>query len=182
MLDFGGGCGFHFVQVAATLGCPLRWAIVETPAMAKRAAEIARGRFGAFDKVVDAVATLDNAPDLVHASGSLQFCPDPIGALKQLVSLRSRYLALLRFPVWPHQAIVAVQSSDLEINGFGPMPPHIPNRVVKYPLTFPSWRDVINLLKDSYGVLYATDSPSGYYEIAGRGQVVARNFMFRRTK
>ena len=42
LLDFGGGCGFHYFRVTAALRSQLRSAIVETPTMAERAAKLAK--------------------------------------------------------------------------------------------------------------------------------------------
>src|SRR4029077_12950496 len=40
VLDFGGGCGFHYFRVTAALRPQLRWAIVETPTMSRPARQV----------------------------------------------------------------------------------------------------------------------------------------------
>ena len=40
VLDFGGGCGLHY-KLARLQSPNIRWAVAETPAMARRASELA---------------------------------------------------------------------------------------------------------------------------------------------
>jgi putative methyltransferase (TIGR04325 family) len=166
VLDFGGGCGFHYVKVVAAIRAPLQWAIVETPTMAERAAKMAQGRFGVFTDISAAAAALGRI-DLVHASSAIQYVPDPLATLEMLAALRPRYLALIRFPVWGSTQIVGLQISPLSANGIGPMPPNIADRQVTYPVTFTNLNDVMRILAD-YEIASAISSPSSTYEIHGQ--------------
>jgi putative methyltransferase (TIGR04325 family) len=166
VLDFGGGCGFHYFRVVAAMRAPLRWAIVETPTMAERAAKLAQGRFGVFTDITAAAAALGRI-DLVHASSAIQYVPDPLATLRTLAALRPRYLALIRFPVWGSAQIVGLQISPLSANGIGPMPPNIADRQVTYPVTFANFDDVMRILTD-YEIASAMSSPSSTYEIRGQ--------------
>lgn len=168
VLDFGGGCGFHYFRVAATIRMPFRWAIVETPTMAARATRLSQGRFEVFTDVAAAAAALGRI-DLVHVSSSLQYVPDPLAALRTLAALRGRYFALLRFPAWGKPQLVGLQTSRLADNGIGPMPPEIPDRLVAYPVTFTNFDDVMQILS-GYEVAMAMQSPTTEYRI--RGQLV----------
>lgn len=166
VLDFGGGCGFHYFRVVPVVRTPLQWAIVETPTMADRAAKLARGRFQVFTNVAEAAKVLGRI-DLLHASSALQYVRDPLATLKALVALRPRYFALTRFPLWGGVQVVGVQKSMLAGNGIGPMPPQIPDREVLYPVTFTNFDDVMRTLAD-YQVVMALGSPSSTYEVCGR--------------
>ena len=179
VLDFGGGCGFHYVHVTATVTCALRWAVVETPAMASRAAAVSRGRFGVFADIQSAASAL-GPPDLVHTSGALQYTKDPVDTLRKLVSTRPRYLALLRFPVWGGPTVFAVQESMLSRNGLGPMPDDITDSVVRYPLTMANVTDLLSAVV-GYNLIYETEAPSGSYVFAG-DKAPGRNFLFRRKQ
>jgi putative methyltransferase (TIGR04325 family) len=176
VLDFGGGCGFHYFRVVAAIRTSLRWGIVETPIMAERAAKVAQGRFEVFSDIATAAEALSPF-DLVHASGSLSYAPDPLSTLRALAGLRARYFALARFPMWSGPTTVGVQKSRLSGNGIGPMPPKISDRHVQYPITFINWRDVLTTL-NTYEVALAIDSPSGAYMVCGRpvqgGTVILR--------
>jgi putative methyltransferase (TIGR04325 family) len=181
VLDLGGGCGFHYLRVAAALRTPLRWAIVETPAMAARAAKLAAEQFqGRFEVFTDAAAaaTALGRVDLVHASSVLQYVPDPIAVLKAVAGLRARFVMLARLPSWGRAQIVGVQTSRLAANGYGPMPPHIADREVKYPITFTNFYDVVQVLNE-YEVALATDSPSSEYDFRGQ-KIPGKSIIFRR--
>jgi putative methyltransferase (TIGR04325 family) len=180
VLDFGGGCGFHYLHASATLAFPLQWAIVETPLMAKAATKLAANRFTVFTDIASAASALQSV-DLVHVSGALQYTSDPLATLRELAALQPLHLALLRFPMWPHGTKSGVQVSLLDQQGLGPMPPHIQNRKVKYPVTFTKFDDVGLVIKEDYGLLYVTDSLSGHYGVVGE-KIVGRNLVFRRRR
>ena len=177
VLDFGGGCGFHRLRVGAAIRAPLRWAVVETPAMAERAAKLAQGRFEVFTDIAAATAWLGRI-DLVHASSSIQYVPDPLAVLKTVAELRARYVMLARLPSWGRAQIVGVQTSRLAANGYGPMPPHIADREVKYPITFMNFYDVVQVLNE-YEIALAIDSPSAEYDFRGQ-KIPGKSIIFRR--
>jgi putative methyltransferase (TIGR04325 family) len=176
VLDFGGGCGFHYFRVVAANRTTLRWAIVETPTMAARAAKLGQDRFAVFTEITAAAKALGRV-DLLHASSALQYVADPLATLKMLLACRPRYFALLRFPWWRGPQTVGVQTSALADNGIGPMPPNIPDRQVMYPVTFTNLDDVMKTL-DGYEVALATGSPSSYYEVRGQ-QIPGINLILR---
>jgi putative methyltransferase (TIGR04325 family) len=166
VLDFGGGCGFHYFRVTAALRSQLRWAIVETPTMAERAAKLAKGRFDVFTDLAAGAAALGRI-HLVHASSAIQYVPDPLGTLKALATLQARYFMLARFPVWSRSQLVGVQPSALAANGIGPMPPTIADRQVRYPITFPNFDDVMRIMS-SYEIVTVLQSPSSNYTVLGQ--------------
>jgi putative methyltransferase (TIGR04325 family) len=177
VIDFGGGCGFHYFRLAPAMRLPLRWAIVETPTMAERAVKLAQGRFEVFTEVGVAARSLGEI-DIVHASGAVQYVPGPLATLKTLVTLRARYFLLARFPCWTGQEAVSVQTAFLAENGIGPMPPGTTDRQYRFPITFSNIKDVMRTL-DGYDLVLGTDSPSAAYEF--RGQTIpGRNLLFRR--
>jgi putative methyltransferase (TIGR04325 family) len=176
VLDFGGGCGFHYFRVAAAVSAPVRWAIVETPTMALRAEKLSQGRFEVFTDIAAAAAALGRV-DLVHASSSIQYVPEPLTTVKALAALRPRCFALLRFPWWRTTEIVGIQPSLLASNGIGPMPPNISDRQVTYPITFTNLDEVLKAL-ENFDVAVATGSPSSNYELRGQ-QIPGISVIFR---
>jgi putative methyltransferase (TIGR04325 family) len=177
VIDFGGGCGFHYFRLAPAMRVPLRWAIVETTTMADRAVRVAQGRFEVFTEIAAAARSLDRI-DVVHASGAVQYVPDPLTTLKTLVALRARYFLLARFPCWAGQEAVSVQTAFLAENGIGPLPPGIADRQFRFPVTFNNIKDVMRTL-DGYELVLGIDSPSAVYEF--RGQTIpGRSLLFRR--
>jgi putative methyltransferase (TIGR04325 family) len=166
VFDFGGGCGFHYFRARAVLNVPLQWAIVETPTMASRALEVARGQFSVYSNIDETAAALGRI-DLVHASSAIQYVPDPLATLQTLASLNARYFMLARFPLWHNPQLVGIQISTLAGNGIGPMPPNIPDREIQYPVTFTNLTDVLRVL-DRYDLALATPSPSSQYNVRGQ--------------
>jgi putative methyltransferase (TIGR04325 family) len=166
VLDFGGGCGFHYFRVVSAIRTPLRWAIVETATMAERATKLSEGRFQAFTDVAAAARALGRI-DLVHASSSIQYVPEPLGTLKTLAALQPRFFGLLRFPAWGRPQLVGSQTSALAENGIGPMPPNIADRMVTYPVTFTNFDDVMQTLA-GYEIAMSSVSPSSSYVINGQ--------------
>jgi putative methyltransferase (TIGR04325 family) len=176
VLDFGGGCGFHYFRVAAAITAELRWAVIETPAMAARAQKVAQGRFDVFSDIAAAQAALGRI-DLIHASSAIQYVPEPLATVRALAALHPRYFALLRFPWWRGPQTVGVQPSPLAANGIGPMPPNISDRQVRYPVTFANIDDVFRTL-ENYEVALAMPSPSSNYEVRGQ-QIPGISVIFR---
>ena len=166
VLDFGGGCGFHYFRVMAALRSQLRWAIVETPTMAERAGKLGQDRFEVFTDIATAASALGRI-DLVHASSSIQYVPDPLATLKTLAALQAGYFMLARLPIWSHGPLIGVQTSALAANGIGPMPPTIADREVKYPITFTNFDDVIRIMS-GYDIATALPSPSSNYTVRGQ--------------
>jgi len=155
---------------------PLEWAIVESPTMAARAEKVAQGRFRVFTDIAAAADALGRI-DLVHASSSIQYVSEPRDTLKTLAGLRPRYIMIARLPVWGLTQIVGLQVSPLSANGIGPMPPHIADRQVAYPVTFINFDDVMKILAD-YEIAMSISSPSSTYTIRGQ-QVPGISVIFR---
>jgi putative methyltransferase (TIGR04325 family) len=178
VLDFGGGCGFHYFRVALATRAPLQWAIVETPAMAARAAKLANGRFDVFTTIDEASAALGQI-DLIHASSAIQYVSDPLETLRSLATLGARFFAVVRFPVWNSPQVVGLQKSRLSENGIGPMPPHIADRQIAYPVTFVNFDEIVQTLSDyDYEVAMSMASPSSNYDVLGR-RVPGVSLIFR---
>ena len=96
VLDFGGACGFHHrVARHALADLPLQWAVVETPAMAARAAELATDLLQFFTTPGEATDWLGGI-DLMHSSSAIQYTADPEGVTRQLCGLSARTLAWSR--------------------------------------------------------------------------------------
>ncbi|MHC4041613.1 class I SAM-dependent methyltransferase [Bradyrhizobium sp. 23AC] len=117
VLDFGGGAGLHY-KVARQKSSNIRWAVVETPAMVRRAKELATDRLMFFERIEDAAAWLGNI-DLVHSNGAIQYVPDALGTIRALCSVRPARLVWHRVPISDGDARLEVQTSYLSDNGPG---------------------------------------------------------------
>jgi putative methyltransferase (TIGR04325 family) len=176
VLDFGGGCGFHYFRVASTMRASVQWAVVEIATMADRATKISQNRFAVFTDV-SACANALGRIDLIHASSAIQYVPDPLATLKALLALRPRYFALIRFPVWGMAQVVGVQTSPLSANGIGSMPPHIADRPISYPITFTNFDEAMQTFT-GYEIVMSVPSPSSTYQVRDRN-VLGISAIFR---
>jgi putative methyltransferase (TIGR04325 family) len=163
VLDFGGGCGVHYFTCTERFCKPLKWVIVETSPMVHRGRQLARGRFELFTDIRAASDRMSKI-DLILASGSIPYVPDPLSTLKSLVSLHPRYFALARFPAWGGSQLIGLQNSFLSQNGIGPMPPNIADRQVTHPVTFANLDEVMRLF-GKYELVLTMSSPTGAYVV-----------------
>ncbi|MCP3395233.1 hypothetical protein NLM27_41615 [Bradyrhizobium sp. CCGB12] len=116
VLDFGGGAGLHY-KVARQQSPDIRWAVVETPAMVRRAKELATDRLMFFEGIEEAADWLGNV-DLIHSNGAIQYVPDASKTIRDLCSVRPKTMAWHRVPI-SDGARREVQMSYLSENGPG---------------------------------------------------------------
>lgn len=134
VIDFGGACGFHH-RAASLIGVPLRWAVVETPAMVAKAKALASPSLDFFPTIEDAVAWAGGV-DLVFSSSALQYLDDPDAYLRKLVGLGAPLMAWSRLPMTDGDQRSEMQQSRLGDNGPGPLPPGFEDRDVSYRKTY----------------------------------------------
>ncbi|TYL73237.1 hypothetical protein [Bradyrhizobium cytisi] len=120
VLDFGGGAGLHY-KTACQQSPDIRWAVVETPAMVRRAKELATDRLMFFERIEHAAGWLGSV-DLVHSNGAIQYVPDAIETIKALCSIRPAKLAWHRVPISEGEPKREIQTSYLSDNGPGSSP------------------------------------------------------------
>jgi hypothetical protein len=117
VLDFGGGCGLHF-KLARRSSPDIRWAVVETPAMIKRATELATDQLQFFTDISEAQAWLGPI-DVMHSNSALQYTPEPQVTLKRLCDLRAKRMTWERVTLSKANIERELQSSLLGDNGPG---------------------------------------------------------------
>lgn len=133
VLDFGGACGIHYKR-AALQSPDIRWAVVETPAMAARASELSTERLRFFTSISDAAGWLGSI-DMMHSNGALQYVPQPETTLETLCGLRARTMLWDRMALSNHDQVREQQVSHLIDNGPGKAPLRIANKLVRYERT-----------------------------------------------
>jgi putative methyltransferase (TIGR04325 family) len=131
VLDFGGGCGLHYKEAAMP---EVRWAVVETPAMARRAKELETDRLRFFYDIREAADWLGDV-NLVHSCGALQFTPSPVTTLEELCGLGAEAMLWRRANTYLGDKVTAtIQRSRLADNGPG-FTTRVANKEVQYPAT-----------------------------------------------
>jgi len=132
-LDFGGGCGHHYKE--AVLASPdIRWAVVETPGMVARAADLATDRLRFFDSIEFARAWLGPI-DVMHSNGAIQYTPEPLKTVESLCAIGAEQLIWGRVALSGSGIKRTLQSSRLSDNGPGKAPQDLANKTVRYVVT-----------------------------------------------
>jgi putative methyltransferase (TIGR04325 family) len=169
VIDFGGGGGYNYKLAKIAFGGEktLKWHVVETPEMVSEAIRIKEADLRFYEDITDAKNDLVNV-DLVFSSSALQYCPDPLYFLKELVKIDAKYLFITRTPfVDSTENIIAIQKSSLSSNGPGPLPEGIKDRSVFYPITYVSRSAVEDILGKYYEIRFMTDEGSGVFSTKG---------------
>lgn len=181
VLDFGGSFGPHYFLAKQCLPKRYRWAVVETETIASLGAQIANEELQFFTGIGAARAWLGGI-DLVHASGSLQYTPDPKSAFAVLVGLRAPYLAIMRTAVALGRECVTIQTSLMSGNGpVGGLPPGVEDRVVRCPRTFMAKADFTGTIDPHYRAIYQSwDNREGPLTADGVELCLGDNFVFVR--
>lgn len=149
VLDFGGAAGAHYWTMRKMVEGPIRWAVVETAAMAREARRLENGELTFHDSLTSAAATLGRI-DLVFSSGTLMAIPDPLEGLRSLLRLRGRSVFLTRLEISPDdQPRWRVHRSTLAENGPGPLPPGFTDAQVSYPFSTLSMSQILAELQTS---------------------------------
>lgn len=115
VLDFGGACGFHY-KLADDRA--VRWAVVETPAMVRRASELATDRLRFFATIDEAAHWLEHV-DIMHSNGALQYTEDPETIINALCALQAPIMIWKRLALSETKFESRVQISRLVDHGPG---------------------------------------------------------------
>ncbi len=117
VLDFGGGAGIHY-KLARQQSPDIRWAVVETPAMVRRASKLATNRLMFFSEIEKAADWLGSI-DLMHSNGAIQYVEDALATVRALCAARPARMVWYRVPVSDGSAKTETQTSFLSHNGPG---------------------------------------------------------------
>ncbi len=118
VLDFGGACGVHYKMACDPA---IRWAVVETPAMARRAAELSTESLQFFTGIDAAVSWLGSV-DVMHSNGAIQYTPDPEATVRALCAVRARIMLWKRLTLSTASVESRMQVTRLVDNGPGIIP------------------------------------------------------------
>lgn len=155
--------------------------MVETEVIASLGAQIANEELQFFTSIETASEWLGGI-DLVHASGSLQYTPQPKAAFSALVGLGAPYLAVTRTAVALGRECVTIQMSLLSGNGpVGGLPAGVEDRIVKCPRIFMAKADFIGTIEPRYRAIYQSwDNREGPLTANGVELCLGDNFVFAR--
>jgi putative methyltransferase (TIGR04325 family) len=150
VLDFGGACGIHFKL--ASLLFPenqFRWAVVETPAMVKRASVLETDALRFFEDITSAQAWLGEIA-LMNSNSALQYVEDPLQLLRELLKLSPEVALWERMMLSNAQTQTDWQKSMLFDHGPGASLPGFRNRPVVQKITRLSRAEFLSLHQAQY--------------------------------
>jgi len=158
VIDFGGSAGFnYFASVAAFRSVSFRWAVVETPALVERARRDVGGPFLTFHATHQEAVAAMGQPHLIFSAGALQYHPEPLAALQELVELNAPSLVLFRTALSDSSnAVYAIQEAMLSQHLHSALTETC-DSLVRYPVTFVPRSAVRDVLASSYEIVAEID-------------------------
>jgi len=181
ILDFGGRFGPHYFLAKQCLPKRYRWAVVETEVIASLGAQVANDELKFFTSIDTALEWLGGV-DLVHASGSIQYTPNPRAMLSALVGLRAPNLAVTRTAVALGPECVTIETFLLSgSDPVGGLPEGVKDRILKFPRIFTAQHEFVATVDPLYGIVAHTwDDREGPLMADGVKLCLGDNFVFAR--
>lgn len=145
VLDFGGACGYHYL-IAKALQPALNydWRVVESEVMAEAGTRDHQTDELSFFPSISACVRDDWLPEVIFASSSLQYVPDPIYTVSELLNIGAELCFITRTPLSDFgRPLVSIQKSALSNNGPGALPQGFTDQIVAYPITFFPIKDLV---------------------------------------
>jgi putative methyltransferase (TIGR04325 family) len=133
VLDFGGGAGLHYLAAQQAFpGRQIRWAVVETTAMAE-AATLRDDSLRFFAAIEPALAWLGGV-DVMHSISAVQYLPKPEAMLDRLIGLKASVMFWGKLMLGDKRENFT-QISRLRDNGPGDLPDGVRDCKVSYQAT-----------------------------------------------
>lgn len=170
IVDFGGGAANHFYLCEKFIPEKIAtWVVIETPGMvASSKREFQHPKLCFMDdlrKVSLAVAK----PDVVFSSSALQYTPDPLKTMCNLLALDPRNLIITRTPLTElAEPVRGEQKSSLSSNGPGPLPEGIQNTEVFYSIVIPTRKSLESIISENYRVKLNISEGLTHFQNVGR--------------
>jgi putative methyltransferase (TIGR04325 family) len=164
VIDFGGASGYHYFIASKVFGesVRLRWTVVETSEMARKAKIHAVEDLEFFNRVEGAKESLGNV-DLVFSSGALHCCPNPLSSLQEILNVNADFVFITRTALSErNQSVVRIQKSMLSENGPGLLMENIKDVPVAYPVVFASRKSFEGKLSERYEIQFKVDEGIAY--------------------
>ena len=168
ILDFGGGSGSHGF---AFLSQVRSWAVVETPVMVEAAKEVLLSDSLSFHSRIESAYESLGKVDILHVCGALQYTPEPMTVLLELLRLGPEVLVF--------ETLVTTDSSEsfrffqysfLRDNVAFSNDKHISSwQSTRYPLTAISRPDVMRAVLANYEIDRLWEYPTQSHLPFGKG-------------
>ena len=172
VLDFGGGAGSLFYVMRQLLPqTNFNWAIIETANLTKslkestymNTAQTDRSKLNIYSSIHKALS-VEKSFDVVIASGSLQYTPDPYKQLRELIQINSKVLQISRMPMGFHDDLLTfTQSTKLSENGPAKIDLSASDKYVNNVVYIPSINTFKNIISQSYSDVITVHESSNVY-------------------
>lgn len=180
VVDFGGGAGdYYFLAKKMFNGIlNLQWTIVETEGMCQIVDSYNESNL----KCISNTDHISSDVDLIIASGSLQYTPDPYEELKKLISLNANYLLISRCSLMENDFdAITIQKFTLSFNNSIPLPDGCEDSEISLPHTNMQKNKFEKILKNSYEVLLYINDDTGIVQ-TDNGTVVGGLYFCKKKR
>jgi putative methyltransferase (TIGR04325 family) len=170
VLDFGGGFGIHYFLAKNILGdaFKLNWCVVETEETVSRSSAFANEELRFAANVAGAKALLGHV-DLAFSSGALQYLPEPLETLGEILDCGAPHFFLTRQGLTEDdRKVITVQQSLYSENGVLPgLPEGFANGTARYPLVLESRSRFLDVIGKKYQVRFHCREKENAYRVPG---------------
>lgn len=183
VLEIGGACGASYFETQHFAPGRIRhWSIVETPAMATAGESLTNDPNLSFHSDFTSAVRRLASRDLAVAQGVLQYTPDPVQTLNDLIALEFSYVYITRTAVAKvDRPIFTRQDTELEAHGPGRLP-NAPSGQSSQPMTLVNVEALLSAIPANYEVVSRfEESEQRTLSIAGRS-VLVRDVGFLASK
>jgi putative methyltransferase (TIGR04325 family) len=123
VVDFGGAYGHHFLTMLKVNLLPIRWEVIELKGVSEVGAQ--KWRHNADIRFLENLDSASKAPDLVIASGVLQYLEDPYAHIRKIEALEPSFVFLDRLPlINMDRDVCTVQRTGAQVFGVERTFPH----------------------------------------------------------
>jgi putative methyltransferase (TIGR04325 family) len=168
IIDFGGSGGYHYSVAKYLTSARIRWHIVDTPEMVDSARPLEDGQLRYFTSLKGAADALDGRLDLAFSSCSLQYMPDPLKELEQLMELNAPRMFLTRTSLSEDgKDYITIRRGTADDTGPGPAPSEFAGSTFAVPLTIVSRDKFCAKIVERYDICTTVREDIGWYNLNG---------------
>lgn len=178
VLDFGGGCGFHYFIVKKMFPTTkFRWHVIETEKMVEKAHRLESKELRFFSDIPSATKDLPTI-DLLHSSCTLNYVQYPYDTLKELLAINYSYALFSRLACSLEKSdIVVLQKHPMGHNGPGPRPVGFQDEMCSYPKRFIQQQKIESIISKDNDILFRVYDASANAKVKKRKTVGLSYFL-----
>jgi putative methyltransferase (TIGR04325 family) len=182
-LDIGGGAGIHYFEYVKNFpNTKLKWYVVENKILVNMCSN---NKYLKKIKFYNSLKKINGKSinfDVAFLNSSIQYFPDPIQTLNEIIDTKAKYIWFERTPLADANRLIYLhQYSRLSDNGPGDFFEG-KNRIVKYPLKIIPRTIFETLLSKKYKIIMVEISQPHRLRMSSKGYVYYKYIWERREK